>query len=295
MATLKWRWGRTFFARNLTRIATGRFQRSLVEREDRARVRVVADALRGNRSWPRSSCRSCCADVALRPASSTGPARRRCAATRCRISAAWPSQSPPWRSGRSVAMSPWTSWSWRSRRSGSSSSACSTTCCTSTAAPPRRRVAAAVAVMAVGVRAEPFGNARRSTSSVTMVWIVGVTNALNLLDNMDGLAAGVAGAAAVGVFTLAAILGQEWIATASVALAGACCGLPDPQLAPGLDLHGGRRVAVPRVRPLDRGARTPTRRRSAAQPAGARPLPGPPGPRHHRRCRSPASAGVGRC
>ena len=82
---------------------------------------------------------------------------------------------------------------------------------------------AAVAVVAVDVRAEPFGNAPLDIA-VTIVWIVGITNALNLLDNMDGLAAGVAGVAAAGVFTLAAILGQEWLATAALALAGACCG-----------------------------------------------------------------------
>ena len=83
--------------------------------------------------------------------------------------------------------------------------------------------AAAVAVVAADVRAEPFGNAPLDIA-VTIVWIVGITNALNLLDNMDGLAAGVAGMAAAGVFALAAILGQEWLATASLALAGACCG-----------------------------------------------------------------------
>jgi UDP-GlcNAc:undecaprenyl-phosphate GlcNAc-1-phosphate transferase len=83
-------------------------------------------------------------------------------------------------------------------------------------------LAAGVVVMA-GVRAEPFGNPVLDIA-ITIVWIVGVTNALNLLDNMDGLAAGVAGAAAFGVFTLAAILGQDWIATASLALAGACAG-----------------------------------------------------------------------
>ena len=82
---------------------------------------------------------------------------------------------------------------------------------------------AAVAVVAADVRAEPFGNAPLDVA-VTIVWIVGITNALNLLDNMDGLAAGVAGVAAAGVFTLAAILGQEWLATASLGLAGACCG-----------------------------------------------------------------------
>lgn len=83
--------------------------------------------------------------------------------------------------------------------------------------------AAAGVVVIAGVRAEPTGNAFFDIV-VTLVWIVGITNALNLLDNMDGLAAGVAGAAAAGVFVLAAILGQEWLATAALALSGGCCG-----------------------------------------------------------------------
>lgn len=83
--------------------------------------------------------------------------------------------------------------------------------------------AAAGIVVLAGVRAEPFGNPVLDVA-LTIVWIVGVTNALNLLDNMDGLAAGVAGAVAAGVFVLAAILGQDWVAIASLALAGACCG-----------------------------------------------------------------------
>jgi len=82
---------------------------------------------------------------------------------------------------------------------------------------------AAGAVMIAGVRAEPFG-IQALDIAVTLVWIVGVTNALNLFDNMDGLAAGTAGVIAGGVFALAAIGGQEVVATVGAALAGACAG-----------------------------------------------------------------------
>jgi UDP-GlcNAc:undecaprenyl-phosphate/decaprenyl-phosphate GlcNAc-1-phosphate transferase len=82
---------------------------------------------------------------------------------------------------------------------------------------------AAGAVMIAGVRAEPFGVPALDVA-VTLVWIVGITNALNLFDNMDGLAAGTAGVIAAGVFALAAIGGQEVVATVGAALAGACAG-----------------------------------------------------------------------
>ncbi len=82
---------------------------------------------------------------------------------------------------------------------------------------------AAGAVIIAGVRADPFGIPALDIA-VTLVWIVGVTNALNLFDNMDGLAAGTAGIVAAGVFALAAISGQEMVATVGAALAGACAG-----------------------------------------------------------------------
>lgn len=82
---------------------------------------------------------------------------------------------------------------------------------------------AAGAVVIAGVRAEPFGIAALDVA-VTLVWIVGVTNALNLFDNMDGLAAGTAATVAGGVFALAAIGGQDAVATAAAGLVGACIG-----------------------------------------------------------------------
>ncbi len=84
-------------------------------------------------------------------------------------------------------------------------------------------VAAASLAVAVGLRIHATGVAVIDMT-LTVVWILGITNALNLLDNMDGLAAGVAGTAAVGVFFLAILNGQEVVATVSAGLAGACAG-----------------------------------------------------------------------
>jgi UDP-GlcNAc:undecaprenyl-phosphate GlcNAc-1-phosphate transferase len=81
----------------------------------------------------------------------------------------------------------------------------------------------AAAVVVAGVRAEPTHVAGLDIA-ITLVWIVGVTNALNLMDNMDGLAAGTAAAAAAGVFALAAVETQPALATAAIALSGACIG-----------------------------------------------------------------------
>ena len=83
--------------------------------------------------------------------------------------------------------------------------------------------AAAVAVVAVGVRAEVTSIAAINIA-ITIFWIVGVTNALNLLDNMDGLSAGIAAVVAAGTFALAAIEGQSALATVVIALCGACTG-----------------------------------------------------------------------
>jgi UDP-GlcNAc:undecaprenyl-phosphate GlcNAc-1-phosphate transferase len=83
--------------------------------------------------------------------------------------------------------------------------------------------AAASAVVIAGIRAQLFGIPALDIA-ITLVWIVGVTNAFNLTDNADGLAAGVAVGAAGGVFVLAALGGQDVLATAMAALAGACAG-----------------------------------------------------------------------
>lgn len=59
---------------------------------------------------------------------------------------------------------------------------------------------------------------------ISVLWIVGVTNAINLIDGLDGLAAGVSGIAAVSLFIVAVIRGEEGIALISVSLVGAIFG-----------------------------------------------------------------------
>jgi UDP-GlcNAc:undecaprenyl-phosphate/decaprenyl-phosphate GlcNAc-1-phosphate transferase len=83
--------------------------------------------------------------------------------------------------------------------------------------------AAASTVVLAGIRAQLFGIPALDIA-ITLVWIVGVTNAFNLTDNTDGLAAGVALGAAGGVSVLAALGGQDPLATAIAAVAGACAG-----------------------------------------------------------------------
>ena len=82
---------------------------------------------------------------------------------------------------------------------------------------------AAVLAVTVGLRVHATG-IEAIDIGLTIVWILGITNALNLLDNMDGLAAGVAGTAALGIFFLAILNGQEVVATVSAGLVGACGG-----------------------------------------------------------------------
>lgn len=83
--------------------------------------------------------------------------------------------------------------------------------------------AAASAVVITGIRTEPFGIPALDIA-ITLVWIVGVTNALNLMDNADGLAGGTAFGVAGGAFVLAALGGQDTVATATAAVGGACIG-----------------------------------------------------------------------
>ena len=59
---------------------------------------------------------------------------------------------------------------------------------------------------------------------ISVLWITGVTNAINLIDGLDGLAAGVSGIASVSLFIVAVIRGEDDIALASAALAGAIFG-----------------------------------------------------------------------
>lgn len=59
---------------------------------------------------------------------------------------------------------------------------------------------------------------------LTFFWVVGLTNAFNLIDNMDGLSAGIAAISAAALFVFSLPAGEETVAVASLALAGACVG-----------------------------------------------------------------------
>ena len=93
------------------------------------------------------------------------------------------------------------------------------------AAAPRLalQAAAALAAVAAGVRAEPFGIPAYDIF-LTVIWIVAVTNTLNLLDNMDGLTGGVAIAVSAGVLALATFGDQSVLAVFAAATCGACIG-----------------------------------------------------------------------
>lgn len=97
---------------------------------------------------------------------------------------------------------------------------------------------AAVIVVATGTRitsiTKPFQGVAASGMTyilgetlaflISVLWIVGVTNAINLIDGLDGLAAGVSGIAALSLFIVAVIRGQDGIALVSVSLVGAIFG-----------------------------------------------------------------------
>lgn len=59
---------------------------------------------------------------------------------------------------------------------------------------------------------------------ITIFWIVGVTNSINFFDNHDGGASGAVAIASLGLFFLASISGQYFIAAISIVLSGACIG-----------------------------------------------------------------------
>lgn len=59
---------------------------------------------------------------------------------------------------------------------------------------------------------------------ISIIWIVGMTNAINLIDGLDGLAAGVSGIAALSLYIVAVIRGQDDIAIIAVSLVGAIFG-----------------------------------------------------------------------
>ncbi|MCX7772844.1 MAG: undecaprenyl/decaprenyl-phosphate alpha-N-acetylglucosaminyl 1-phosphate transferase [Clostridia bacterium] len=99
---------------------------------------------------------------------------------------------------------------------------------------------AAIIVVATGTRiiaiSKPFQGAVATVPSmmialgdifaflISVLWIVGVTNAINFIDGLDGLAAGVSGIAALSLFIVAVIRGQDDIAILAVSLVGAIFG-----------------------------------------------------------------------
>ncbi|MBI5511316.1 MAG: undecaprenyl/decaprenyl-phosphate alpha-N-acetylglucosaminyl 1-phosphate transferase [Deltaproteobacteria bacterium] len=62
------------------------------------------------------------------------------------------------------------------------------------------------------------------TVPLTVLWLVGITNAVNILDVADGLATGVAAIAAMGLFVVAMIGGDQVLAVTALALAGSLLG-----------------------------------------------------------------------
>lgn len=59
---------------------------------------------------------------------------------------------------------------------------------------------------------------------LTLFWVVGMVNTMNFTDTMDGLAGGIGLIAALVLFLVSFILGQDSIAALPLALAGACAG-----------------------------------------------------------------------
>jgi len=59
---------------------------------------------------------------------------------------------------------------------------------------------------------------------ITVFWIVGITNAVNFFDNLDGGASGSVTISSLGLFALALISGQFYVATLSLVLAGSAFG-----------------------------------------------------------------------
>lgn len=59
---------------------------------------------------------------------------------------------------------------------------------------------------------------------ITIFWIVGVTNSINFFDNHDGGASGAVAIASLGLFLLASLSGQYFIAALAIVLSGSCVG-----------------------------------------------------------------------
>lgn len=82
---------------------------------------------------------------------------------------------------------------------------------------------AALIVIRMGIKVETIQN-HYLALVFTAFWIVGLTNSFNLLDNLNGLSSGIAAISAVFFALIAWNNGQMFVATISLALAGACLG-----------------------------------------------------------------------
>ena len=77
----------------------------------------------------------------------------------------------------------------------------------------------------------PSRGRRRSTSSLTCLWVLTVVNAFNLFDNMDGAAGTMALVVAGGAAMIGVVRGDVWLAVAAASLCGACLGFLPRNLA----------------------------------------------------------------
>lgn len=59
---------------------------------------------------------------------------------------------------------------------------------------------------------------------ITVFWIVGITNSINFFDNHDGGASGTVAISSFGLFILARMADQDFIAALAIVLSGACFG-----------------------------------------------------------------------
>jgi len=59
---------------------------------------------------------------------------------------------------------------------------------------------------------------------ITVFWIVGITNSINFFDNHDGGASGTVAISSIGLFVLARMSNQDFIAALAIVLSGACVG-----------------------------------------------------------------------
>lgn len=69
----------------------------------------------------------------------------------------------------------------------------------------------------------PTGNSALD-AIITVLWVVGITNSINFFDNIDGGAAGAVATISFGVFGIAYLNGQIYIAAGSIVLTGAMLG-----------------------------------------------------------------------